>query len=64
MQEHGTKAIYYFYDEEGNRRLWSVTNLNESVVSGYKARIEFFKKKNPNLDNLFVQIDGVEFKLL
>ncbi|HAR6276280.1 hypothetical protein [Staphylococcus pseudintermedius] len=64
MQEHGTKAIYYFYDEEGNRRLWSVTNLNETVVSGHKARIEFFKKKNPDLDNLFVQIDAVEFKLL
>ncbi|WP_330952901.1 hypothetical protein [Staphylococcus pseudintermedius] len=64
MQEHGTKAIYYFYDEEANRRLWSVTNLNETVVSGHKARIEFFKKKNPDLDNLFVQIDAVEFKLL
>ncbi|EGQ2787395.1 hypothetical protein O0N03_06760 [Staphylococcus pseudintermedius] len=64
MQEHVTKAIYYFYDEEGNRRLWSVTNLNESVVSGYKSGIEFFKKKNPDVDNLFIQIDGVEFKLL
>ncbi len=64
MQEHGTKAIYYFYDEEGNRRLWSVANLNESVVSGCKARIEFFKKKNLDVDNLFIQIDGIEFKLL
>ncbi|MCU5745875.1 hypothetical protein N9R04_03950 [Staphylococcus sp. SQ8-PEA] len=58
------KVIYYYYDEVGYRRLWSVTNLNESVVSGYKPRIEFFKKENPDLDNLFVQIDGVEFKLL
>ncbi|EGQ2696064.1 hypothetical protein L1G62_001970 [Staphylococcus pseudintermedius] len=64
MKEQNKKVIYYYYDDDGNRRLWSVTNLNESVVSGYKARIEFFKKKNPNLDNLFVQIDGVEFKLL
>ncbi|MFO3691813.1 hypothetical protein [Staphylococcus felis] len=64
MQGQSAKAIYYFYDEKGNRRLWSVSNLNESVVSGCKARIEFFKKKNPDLDNLFVQIDGVEFKLL
>ncbi|NJH67393.1 hypothetical protein [Staphylococcus agnetis] len=64
MQEQNTKVIYYYYDEEGNRRLWSVTNLNESVISGYKARNEFFKKKNPDFDNLFAQIDGVEFKLL
>ncbi|HDG5482468.1 TPA: hypothetical protein PF099_002546 [Staphylococcus aureus] len=64
MQAQNKKVIYYYYDEEGNRRLWSVTNLNESVVSGYKGRIEFFKKKKPDLDNLFVQIDGVEFKLL
>ncbi|HCT0503506.1 TPA: hypothetical protein K8016_002415, partial [Staphylococcus pseudintermedius] len=56
MQEQNKKAIYYYYDEEGNRRLWSVTNLNESVVSGHKARIEFFKKKNPDVDNLFIQI--------
>lgn len=45
MQEQNKKVIYYYYDEEGNRRLWSVNNLNESVVSGYKARIEFFKRK-------------------
>ncbi|HGH5484276.1 TPA: hypothetical protein ACJI4H_000027 [Staphylococcus pseudintermedius] len=64
MQEQNKKVIYYYYDEEGNRRLWSVNNLNESVVSGYKARIEFSKKKNPDVDNLFIQIDGVEFKLL
>ena len=64
MQAQNKKVIYYYYDEEGNRRLWSVTNLNESVISGYKARNEFFKKKNPDFDNLFAQIDGVEFKLL
>ncbi|MCQ9290419.1 hypothetical protein NQ016_02650 [Staphylococcus hyicus] len=64
MEEQNKKVIYYYYDEEGNRRLWSVTNLNESVISGYKDRNEFFKKKNPDFDNLFAQIDGVEFKLL
>ncbi|HFV7523110.1 TPA: hypothetical protein ACH95F_001520 [Staphylococcus aureus] len=58
------KVIYYYYDEAGNRRLLSIGNLDTYLLADIKSRFDLYKKKIPDLDNLFVQIDGVEFKLL
>ncbi|MBE9362352.1 hypothetical protein IRJ12_15160 [Staphylococcus aureus] len=57
-------SYYYYYDEAGNRRLLSIGNLDTYLLADIKSRFDLYKKKIPDLDNLFVQIDGVEFKLL
>lgn len=58
------KVIYYYYDGEGNRRLLSLSHLDDSIFIDCDSRINFFKKYNQDLNNLYIQIDGVEFKLL
>ncbi|MEB6797942.1 hypothetical protein M1259_11885 [Staphylococcus aureus] len=58
------KVIYYYYDRASNRRLLSIGNLEPYLLADIKSRFDLYKKKIPDLDNLFVQIDGVEFKLL
>ncbi|MCD8869755.1 MULTISPECIES: hypothetical protein [Staphylococcus] len=63
MHEQNKKVIYYYYDEENNRRLLSIGNLDTNLLIDIKAIIKFYKQKNPNMDNLYIQIDGVEFKL-
>ena len=62
MHEQNKKVIYYYYDEESNRRLLD-RNLDTNLLIDIKAIIKFYKQKNPNMDNLYIQIDGVEFKL-
>ncbi|EOB6947570.1 hypothetical protein ACJRNW_002483 [Staphylococcus aureus] len=64
MQAQNKKVIYYYYDEEGNRRLLSIGNLDTYLLADIKSRFGLYKKQIPDLDNLFVQIDGVEFKVL
>lgn len=58
------KVIYYYYDGEGNRRPLSLSHLDDSIFIDFDSRINFFKKHNQDLNNLYIQIDGVEFKLL
>lgn len=57
MQEQSTKAIYYYYDEEGNRRpIFESNNLIDSY--------EFLFEKFPiTKNNLYALIQGKEFKL-
>lgn len=64
MEAQNKKVIYYYYDKAGNRRLLSIGNLDTYLLADIKSRFDLYKKKIPDLDNLFVQIDGVEFKLL
>ncbi|MDP4459851.1 MULTISPECIES: hypothetical protein [Staphylococcus] len=64
MKEHNKKVIYYYYDEVGNRRLLSIGNLDSYLLADIESRLDLYKKKNPDLDSLFIQIDGIEFKLL
>ncbi|HHC5804545.1 hypothetical protein RPM15_11675 [Staphylococcus aureus] len=64
MEAQNKKVIYYYYDEANNRRLLSIGNLDTYLLADIKSRFGLYKKKIPDLDNLFVQIDGVEFKLL
>lgn len=61
--ENTKKVIYYFYDCEGNRRPLSIGTLDSYLLADIESRLDLYKKKKPDLDNLFVQIDGVEFKL-
>ena len=42
---------------------YSIGNLDTNLLIDIKAIIKFYKQKNPNMDNLYIQIDGVEFKL-
>lgn len=63
MQAQNKKVIYYYYDEEGNRRLWSIGNLDTYLLADIKSRFGLYKKAIPDLDNLYIQIDGIEFKL-
>ena len=58
MQEEKQKVIYYFYDKKGNRRLIFVSN---ELVDNYDHLIERFPQINKNL---YVLINGLEFKLL
>ena len=62
MHEQIKKVIYYYYDEENNRRLLDRI-LDTNLLIDIKAIIKFYKTENPNMDNLYIQIDGVEFKL-
>lgn len=57
------KVIYYYYDCEGNRRPLSVADLDDSIFTNHNSRAKFFKEINQDLDNLYIQVDGVEFKL-
>ncbi|HIB8178131.1 TPA: hypothetical protein ACWX1H_002335 [Staphylococcus aureus] len=63
MQAQNKKVIYYYYDEEGNRRLLSIGNLDTYLLADIKSRSGLYKKAIPDLDNLYIQIDGIEFKL-
>lgn len=63
MQAQNKKVIYYCYDEEGNRRLLSIGNLDTYLLADIKSRFGLYKKAIPDLDNLYIQIDGIEFKL-
>ncbi|MCC0909952.1 hypothetical protein KS381_09195 [Staphylococcus aureus] len=63
MQAQNKKVIYYYYDEEGNRRLLSIGNLDNYLLADIKSRFGLYKKAIPDLDNLYIQIDGIEFKL-
>ena len=63
MQAQNKKVIYYYYDEAGNRRLLSIGNLNTYLLVDIKSRFRLYKKAIPDLDNLYIQIDGIEFKL-
>ncbi|HDF7050206.1 TPA: hypothetical protein PEV11_001755 [Staphylococcus aureus] len=63
MQAQNKKVIYYYYDEEGNRRLLSIGNLDTYLLADIKSRFDLYKKAIPDLDNLYIQIDGIEFKL-
>ncbi len=61
-----TKQIiddYYYYDEANNRRLLSIGNLDTYLLADIKSRFGLYKKAIPDLDNLYIQIDGIEFKL-
>lgn len=58
MQEERQKIIYYFYDKKGNRR--PIFESNE-LVDNYDHLIERFPQINKNL---YVLINGLEFKLL
>lgn len=64
MEDQNKKVIYYYYDEAGNRQLLSIGDLNLYLLKDIKSRFALYKKQIPDLDNLFVQIDGVEFKVL
>ncbi|WP_089551064.1 hypothetical protein [Staphylococcus aureus] len=63
MEDQNKKVIYYYYDEEGNRRLLSIGNLDTYLLADIKSRFGLYKKAIPDLDNLYIQIDGIEFKL-
>lgn len=63
MQAQNKKVIYYYYDEEGNRWLLSIGNLDTYLLADIKSRFGLYKKAIPDLDNLYIQIDGIEFKL-
>ncbi|HDC5267250.1 TPA: hypothetical protein O8114_002295 [Staphylococcus aureus] len=63
MQAQNKKVIYCYYDEEGNRRLLSIGNLDTYLLADIKSRFGLYKKAIPDLDNLYIQIDGIEFKL-
>jgi len=58
MQEQDKEFIYYYYDEERNRR--PIFESNE-LVDNYEHLIERFPQINKNL---YVLIGGLEFKLL
>ncbi|CDM13098.1 hypothetical protein K4P73_03395 [Staphylococcus epidermidis] len=58
MKEEKQKVIYYYYDKKGNRRLIFVSN---ELVDNYDHLIERFPQINKNL---YVLINGLEFKLL
>ncbi len=58
MQEEKQKVIYYYYDKKGNRRLIFVSN---ELIDNYDHLIERFPQINKNL---YVLINGLEFKLL
>ena len=58
MQEQNKEVIYYYYDKKGNRRLIFVSN---ELVDNYDHLIERFSQINKNL---YVLINGLEFKLL
>ncbi len=64
MEDQNKKVIYYYYDEAGNRQLLSIGDLNLYLLKDIKSRFGLYIKQIPDLDNLFVQIDGVEFKVL
>lgn len=57
------KVVYYYYDTKSNRRPLSLSDLDDSIFTHHDSRLKFFKEINDDLDNLYIQIDGVEFKL-
>ncbi|EME2738384.1 hypothetical protein W349_02142 [Staphylococcus aureus DAR5824] len=63
MEAQNKKVIYYYYDEANNRRLLSIGNLYTYLLADIKSRFGLYKKAIPDLDNLYIQIDGIEFKL-
>ncbi|HDA5540574.1 TPA: hypothetical protein O5J72_001140 [Staphylococcus aureus] len=63
MEDQNKKVIYYYYDEAGNRQLLSIGDLNLYLLKDINSRFGLYKKAIPDLDNLYIQIDGTEFKL-
>ncbi|HCC5635823.1 hypothetical protein [Staphylococcus aureus] len=63
MEVQNKKVIYYYYDRASNRRLLSIGNLEPYLLADIKSRFGLYKKAIPDLDNLYIQIDGTEFKL-
>ncbi|HDF1806529.1 TPA: hypothetical protein PC785_000291 [Staphylococcus aureus] len=63
MEDQNKKVIYYYYDEAGNRQLLSIGDLNLYLLKDIKSRFGLYKKAIPDLDNLYIQIDGTKFKL-
>ncbi|HCY8319039.1 TPA: hypothetical protein O1956_001874 [Staphylococcus aureus] len=63
MEVQNKKVIYYYYDRASNRRLLSIGNLEPYLLADIKSRFDLYKKAIPDLDNLYIQIDGTEFKL-
>lgn len=58
------KAIYYFYDNSGNRRLIDIEDIEKLSLSISKNMINRQIHHMPRLkNNYYVQIDTVEFKL-
>ncbi|WP_436883909.1 hypothetical protein [Mammaliicoccus sciuri] len=58
------KAIYYFYDDSGNRRLIDIEDIEKLSLSISKNMINRQIQHMPRLkNNYYVQIDTVEFKL-
>lgn len=58
MDNQCKKVIYYYYDEEGNRRPITESNL---LIDNYDNLIENFPQATRNL---YALIEGKEFKLL
>lgn len=58
MQEQNKEFIYYYYDEESNRR---PIFQSKKLIDNYSNLTERYPQiKN----NLYALIDGIEFKLL
>ncbi|PTJ70073.1 MULTISPECIES: hypothetical protein [Mammaliicoccus] len=58
------KAIYYFYDDLGNRRLIEIEDIEDVNMSISENIINRQIQHMPRLkNNYYVQIDTVEFKL-
>ncbi|WP_204168264.1 hypothetical protein [Staphylococcus sp. GDQ20D31P] len=58
------KAIYYFYDDLGNRRLIEIEDIEDVNMSISENIINRQIHHMPILkNNYYVQIDAVEFKL-
>ncbi|MFI3546333.1 hypothetical protein V5G65_09605 [Mammaliicoccus sciuri] len=58
------KAIYYFYDDLGNRRLIEIEDIEDVNMSISENIINSQIHHMPILkNNYYVQIDAVEFKL-
>ncbi|WP_095254089.1 hypothetical protein [Staphylococcus aureus] len=64
MEDQNKKVIYYYHAEAGHRPLFSIGASHLCVVYAINSIFCFYTILIPDLDNLFVQIDGVEFKVL
>lgn len=64
MQEQNKKVIYYYYDEDNNRRPLGADDQKQLNFLLDKKWIEHIKQEFPiTINNLYMQVDGNEFKL-
>lgn len=64
MREENKKVIYYYYDEESNRRPLGVDDQKQLNFLLDEKWIEHIKREFPlTINNLYMQLDGNEFKL-